>query len=774
MNISIIDAPKARQTSFAQLFSQSFDGRQISGIEIPLIQRDYAQGRKTLSVDRIRRRFINAVCAALLPDSNSIELDFVYGDIESDVEKIGQFVPLDGQQRLTFLFLLHCYLAWRVKVDAQTQPWANFSYATRSGAREFCKFLTRSRPGFSMSVSAWLKDQADYLPTWDHDPTIQSMLVVLDDLAQWFIDHQVDYEAAWLKLSDANQPAISFHLLPLTASGLSDELYIKMNSRGKSLTPFENFKAEFEAALTKSHPGRVADFARKVDTDWSDILWKYRGDDNVIDDEFLRYFRFVTDLCAWNSAVEVCEKKRYDDLSYLTDLAEKVYGQTQPRSNSNLDFLFHAFDIWHGKVIKDEFEALLGVDSKVSQPRLKLFNPFQKEGVDLVHACCRHYGTDKWSKAHTLLLYGILLRGLLVPQQPEALTFPKQLRILRNLIEASGNEIRVENMLGLLGDVQHLILRNALDQVGSFNKAQKQNEQDKAAFLQSQPALETDLNCLEDHDLLRGGLTSFDLDPAQFQIRAKAFAAVFTKPSDPSDAPWREVSAALLAKGIYSPLAAQSRWTGYQFIYLGAPRNDGPWREIFRKNGAAICVPLMALLDAFAQGKTLLDQTRDFLNDSATVKDWRYYFVRYEAMRQGASGVYVVQGARGYQACMLDHSVMRSYYADPYLLASLRASGIGTEFISNGNWPKSFYGYEDAKRWLVLKKSSLKIRTVNVGWEVSIEQVDLNLVPDINHTLARLGIQNNLYVVPQQNDLDTDDRIALGAGLLRDLIAAGL
>ena len=41
-------------------------------------------------------------------------------------------------------------------------------------------------------------------------------------------------------------PAVSFYLLPLDDMDSDEDLYIKMNSRGKPLTQFENFKAHFE------------------------------------------------------------------------------------------------------------------------------------------------------------------------------------------------------------------------------------------------------------------------------------------------------------------------------------------------------------------------------------------------------------------------------------------------------------------------------------------------------------------------------------------------
>ena len=60
---------------------------------------------------------------------------------------------------------------------------------------------------------------------------------------------------------DRDAPGISFHLLPIEQMGLSEDLYIKMNSRGKPLTPFENFKARFEqdiSATMEAHPRAAA------------------------------------------------------------------------------------------------------------------------------------------------------------------------------------------------------------------------------------------------------------------------------------------------------------------------------------------------------------------------------------------------------------------------------------------------------------------------------------------------------------------------------------
>ena len=78
-------------------------------IQIPIIQRDYAQGRIDPKVSEIREGFLSALVEALKTSDNSnpLILDFIYG---STINNNSLFIPLDGQQRLTTLFLLHWYL----------------------------------------------------------------------------------------------------------------------------------------------------------------------------------------------------------------------------------------------------------------------------------------------------------------------------------------------------------------------------------------------------------------------------------------------------------------------------------------------------------------------------------------------------------------------------------------------------------------------------------------------------------------------------------------
>src|SRR5688572_8742108 len=78
----------------------------INSIEIPIIQRDYAQGRQSKDVERIRKQFLESLHRAITSQTSPLKLDFIYGNVLS-----GKLIPLDGQQRLTTLFLLHWYIS---------------------------------------------------------------------------------------------------------------------------------------------------------------------------------------------------------------------------------------------------------------------------------------------------------------------------------------------------------------------------------------------------------------------------------------------------------------------------------------------------------------------------------------------------------------------------------------------------------------------------------------------------------------------------------------
>jgi hypothetical protein len=298
-------------------------------VEIPIIQRDYAQGRE--SANEIRYQFLVALKEYLSGDK-PIELDFIYGSLVTTGNKT-LFIPLDGQQRLTTLFLLHWYLA--VKENRMSEfrniilsnGKAKFSYETRISSRDFCFALISNDIDLTEiihdSISDVIKDSCWFFLSWQNDPTIQSMLVVIDDIHNIFTETEGFFD----KLINNENPIICFQFIELKNFGLTDSLYVKMNSRGKELTEFENFKARFEQYIENSDKEKgtytKAEFAKKIDTDWTDLFWNYRDNStNVFDSQLMNFIRV---LATNNYALIESNRNEFEkNIRILTDKSTKV------------------------------------------------------------------------------------------------------------------------------------------------------------------------------------------------------------------------------------------------------------------------------------------------------------------------------------------------------------------------------------------------------------------------------------------------------------------
>lgn len=270
---------KSQTLTFCQLIEQH------GCIRIPMLQRDYAQGRDSAS--ELRELFLGALFEALEEDSKPLTLDFVYGS------KVGGFFsPLDGQQRLTTLFLLHWYLAQKEGQQEDFQKRMKrgdrvaFTYETRPSSRDFFTELTSAVPetvhrSQHSKISEKLMDQKWFMLSWQADPTIRSALKMLDAISA----SSAKIDRGYLKLVSDACPIV-FHAFDLGAYSLAEDLYVKMNSRGKPLTAFESFKARLEEKIVGLFPNEVelpngkkgtfkAYFSQQIDRDWLDFFWNY-------------------------------------------------------------------------------------------------------------------------------------------------------------------------------------------------------------------------------------------------------------------------------------------------------------------------------------------------------------------------------------------------------------------------------------------------------------------------------------------------------------------
>jgi len=369
---------EGKRLSFYQLFTDK-----NYSLEIPIIQRDYAQGRK--STFELRELFLQALYEYLDDNKPYRDLDFVYGSTEQEKD-IEKFIPLDGQQRLTTLFLLHWYLSIlsgnfeEFRKVLLLKEKSKFTYLTRTSSTEFCDALLNNKidlnellisdKNASNSLSKTIKDCGWFFLSWENDPTIQSMLTMLDSINTKFCNAEHFYE----RLINIDKPIITFLYLDLGDFNLSEDLYIKMNSRGKTLTKYENFKARFEqhigvqkwqtqkpyklnfsgikkALTTKEY------FSFKVDTSWANLFWQYRqlkGDPNTYDDELMNFIRVII---ANQTAVD-CDGNLTETLEFLlgtftarkrADYSDNIsfykYQSFNVLSQATINYLISALDV---------------------------------------------------------------------------------------------------------------------------------------------------------------------------------------------------------------------------------------------------------------------------------------------------------------------------------------------------------------------------------------------------------------------------------------------
>lgn len=620
--------------TFAEILGsevESADGMlKINKISIPIIQRDYAQGRKTADIVRVRNRFLDSLHDAL--DEDPITLDFVYGDIDDK----GVLTPLDGQQRLTTLFLLHWYAAKKEGVAEDEYAFLkDFSYETRYSAREFCEELVSFTPSFDVKVSEEIVDQAWFPLEWKKDPTISSMLVMIDAIVGKF----ADMSGIWEKLLNG---AISFYFLPIKDMGLTDELYIKMNSRGKPLTQFEHFKAELERNLKEINPERAKVIMSKIDINWTDMLWMYRGDDNVIDDEFLRYFKFICDIICYHEGSSP-QGRSYDEFFLLN----KYFSKDVENIESHIDTLEQYFDCWcsleNGLTPKSFLEQFISNNHEPGKIQFR-------GDIDIFADCLNSFAEStgrnrRFPLNRVVILYAII--SYLLHKEEKGISceqFARRLRIVNNLVrnsedEVSDSELRSSGnrLPAILNQVDSIIIDGNVDKAidKSFNVAQLEEEAEKYVWVDEHPDLAEKLYELEDHQLLFGQVGIIGLDNIDYADR---FTELFTCDLD-------LVDTALMSFGNYSQ-RERNNWR-YQFGTSNT-RVQKAWQDLFHKSANYEYDRTKDTL------KRLLESSESFSNDilKKVVSDYlaaceekkefdiRYYYVKYRNFRPCSYGKY--------------------------------------------------------------------------------------------------------------------------------------
>ena len=565
-------------------------------IEIPIIQRDYAQGRGDDKTKRIRENFLDTLIGAIGDENKTINLDFIYGTYIEEEKKI---IPLDGQQRLTTLYLLHWYIALKSNSSNKEliSRLLNFTYETRVSSREFCENLIKNYTniGSGEKLSDSIQNQSWFYSSWIKDPTIKSMLTMIDTIDKKFKKYEeVNFEILFNNLKSTDNPPITFDFLELKEFKLTDELYVKMNARGKPLTEFENFKAKLIELMDEDND------IVKIDTIWTDLFWNNKKTTNI-DDDFLNFFKIMTiNFALVSGALE--ERNKLESINIL-DIYEKVYRERSNLQNiiTILDNL-SKFDKRKNNEIKNYFKDFLQKDTLTAWDRAKMYS---------YNLFLSHYDEEGF----------------------EDTSFDDWIRVTTNIIDNHNIDSvkKLKDILILLmrlanntNNITEFLSQQEKNNVDSFRNREFQLEEEKlkATLILSNSSWKQAILEAERHWYIKGQirfLLEFSQENDEYSLENfknyyHKFDACFPKNSKVLND--YKFQRALLAKGDYLPEYTNANFCSFD----DSPRGkDDNWRQVFYE------------ADKKQYLKDLFDDENDL--DAIIVTfddkdDWRYHFIQ--------------------------------------------------------------------------------------------------------------------------------------------------
>lgn len=493
---------------------------------IPKLQRDYAQGREhDLVIEQIRCSLINEIYSSLI-GNNQLVLNFIYGEKTDD-----KFVPVDGQQRLTTLFLLHWYVFQKTQFQEGLNILKRFSYETRDTSRRFCEKICANDlkiDFFMESVSKQIRNCYWFTGNFEKDPTINSMLVVMDTLHKKFQNFK-NIGSVKDSLIGCNCP-ISFLWLELPNFQHTSDLYIKMNARGKILSDFEIFKAKLQNSpiLDKllgenSDEGQKINFISKYNNVYSEFFYKFFGLE--YDDAFMDFIKeMIRDFY-----LSYVSRSRVSQKTYRSD-----YGKIKAMNGSVLFRYIENGGTGYELCEKPELifvnalkrvDELLGLFTKMEDP-LNFENKLNKHYYKEKDLFKRNHNCENLEEdVVRYSLYSFLLKFGIPSNDEQKCAYSMWRRITYNIVTNSSFESRREDICEAFVFIQQVIddikqckesciLKNLsavqVDSCTAAMRYQMQEEIIKAKLINNDPSWKEKI--LEVENYFRDGEIGFILD----------------------------------------------------------------------------------------------------------------------------------------------------------------------------------------------------------------------------------------------------------------------
>ena len=353
-------------------------------IYVPEFQRNYLQGDDSNeSIKYKRDRLLKDIFDCIKSQSKSINLGFIYGRVEESY-KGNLFYPYDGQQRLTTLYFLYLLIYFKFKIyDEIDSIKKKLSYQTRISTNRFIEsflsWILDSKEKDNVYNDFWNKDGKDLkgfimsqdwfmMTEWNYDVSIINMLSIIVEISRRIKENLGDKtEIVNFIDKDENNP-FQFDFIYVDDISKSDDLYIKINARGKALSPFENLKSDIDKYWKDEDK-------TKLDAEWTEYVWNQldendKNKEKSFDDSFFNllsnifYLHYLVGLDQNNIndkiliEIENKYKKGIVDKEWIT---EKLCHVSCPMISSFLDAMIGSFKSIKDKQIESVNRKIFGL-----------------------------------------------------------------------------------------------------------------------------------------------------------------------------------------------------------------------------------------------------------------------------------------------------------------------------------------------------------------------------------------------------------------------------
>ena len=648
-------------------------------IQIPIIQRDYAQGRKGES--NIRHKFISDLYDTI-QKGKYINLDFIYGSVNGD-----KLYLLDGQQRITTLFLLHWYVAMGEKISPEKykNTLSKFSYETRSSSREFCHTLITKEFSFqdeTKKLSEQIINSSWFFMAWKKDPTIQSMLTMLDTIQDIFkITHD-----CWDKLNN-----ITFQFLKLEDFGLSDDLYLKMNSRGRPLTEFENFKANLIQKIKDINESKKEKepLDMNFDGEWTDLFWNLSNQEKLLsfDERYLNFLRAMAIPQYTEKNIELDNENIIKNISLLSNANNKRKQCDENFSFKKYDEL-NCFDYSYFKNIKrvlDNKDDVQNEDIVLDYFNGILFKQMTNNSsigfADLIGIYAYFYND---TMNNPVLVR--VIRNLVEAYRPyqEARTYFNSIKDMKKLHKSLTGKDEIES-LDILSKWD--FDKNKIN-VGYLEKQLKE-EKIKAELMKTSNDWKEKILAIENHCYLKGKIQflldwskeeeHYNLD--KFKRYSEIFNVLFNEKEEKNK--FAGNSNDFLFERSLLTFDDYLLKTSNYYSFLIDKDRDISWKSLLEKEPEHQSKKILKMLiddllkdndlfDEYSIKEKLISKCNDFISEKNNEKDWRYNFIKYPSVFKHINKekhlIHYIRDKDDRNIYIMSASTLSGYVANYYLL----------------------------------------------------------------------------------------------------------